>query len=101
MQKLSAVGWDQAERLDDGEPESQPQPDESAAFESPPAELTRSKTFAELTAALKNHVYRTVRLDVWKCGELKECSKPGEAEGDFRVRLTQGSPASTQGEMNE
>ncbi len=90
VKELSAVVWDQSERLDDGEPESQLKPDENALFESPPPELTRSKTFAELTAALKNHIYRTVRLDVWKCAELKECSKPGESEGDFRVRLTQG-----------
>jgi len=90
VETLSAIIWDQAEKLDDGEPQSQAQPDSDAAFESPPPELTRSKTFAELTSALKTHIYRTVRLDIWKCPELKEYSQPGESEGDFRIRLTHG-----------
>lgn len=90
VEQLSAIIWDQAEKLTDDEPESQPQPDAEAAFESPPAELTRAKTFTELTSALKTHIYRTERLDIFKCPELKEFSNPGESEGDFRVRLTQG-----------
>lgn len=90
VDSLSAVIWDQAEVLSDGEPESSPQPDDGAVFESPPVELTRAKTFAELTVALKNHIYRTQRLEVWKCPELKEYSRPGETEGDFRARLTHG-----------
>ncbi len=90
VQQLSAIVWDEAEKLDDGEPESQKKPDQDAGFEKPPSELTRAKTFDELTSALKNHLYRTARLDIWKCPELKEFSTPGETEGDFRVRLTQG-----------
>jgi hypothetical protein len=90
VEELSAIVWDLAETLEDGEPAVQSQPDPDAEFETPPAELTRSKTFAELTSALKAHIYRTQRLEIWKAPELKEYSHPGESEGDFRVRLTQG-----------
>ena len=90
VQELSSTIWDDAERLEDGPPELQPQPDDPAVFEAPPSELIRAKTFKELDSALKNHVYRTMRLDIWKCSETKECSQPGESEGDFRARLTHG-----------
>jgi hypothetical protein len=90
VEEVSATVWDQAERLDDGEPEARDEPeDEGAVFDAPPAELSRPKTYTELTSALKNHIYRTVRIDLWKCPSLKDCSTPGESEGDFRVRLTQ------------
>jgi len=90
VEEISAVLWDQSERLDDSDPDTESDPDPDAVFETPPSELSRSKTFTELTSALKNHIYRTVRLDVWRCSELKVSSKPGETEGDFRVRLAQG-----------
>lgn len=90
VESLSALIWDQAEVMSDGEPAASPQPDDNAVYESPPAELTRAKTFIELTTALKNHIYQTQRLEIWKCPGLKEYSQPGEAEGDFRVRLTHG-----------
>ncbi len=90
VEQLSAIVWDQAEKLMDDAPALQPQPEANCDFEAPVAELTRSKTFTELTAAVKAHVYRTERLQVFKCAELKEFSTPGESEADFRVRLTQG-----------
>jgi hypothetical protein len=88
--ELSTTIWDQAEKLEDGPPDIQAQPDDPAVFEAPPTELTRAKTFKELNSALKDHVYRTIRLDIWKCPETKECSQPGESEGDFRARLSHG-----------
>src|SRR5262249_50219571 len=40
------------------------------------------------TAALKDHLYRTETFEIWKCPSLKQVSKQGESEGDFRVRLS-------------
>ncbi len=60
-------------------------------FEQLPAELTRPKTFTTLASALKDHLYRTHALDLWKCAALKQTSQAGESEGDFRVRLSQAA----------
>ncbi|MBS0266292.1 MAG: ATP-binding protein [Planctomycetes bacterium] len=90
VSELSSTVWDQADSLAEEVPDTQPQPEEQSLFETPPTELLRAKTFKELEAALKNHVYRTARLEIWKCPETKECSRPGETEGDFRARLTHG-----------
>ncbi len=90
VEKLSAIIWDAAERRDADATEAQDQPEDAAGYESLPVEMTKAKTFTELNAALKDHLYRTLRLDVWKCASLKEVSQPGEPEGDFRIRLTQG-----------
>ncbi|HWA97488.1 MAG TPA: ATP-binding protein [Pirellulales bacterium] len=78
--------WSAAEvRADPLELESQAEAE--ARFAALPVELCRPKTFAQLAASLKNHLYRNQRLPLWKCAEFKETSKLGESEGDFRVRL--------------
>jgi hypothetical protein len=54
-----------------------------------PAEFGRPATFAELAKDLKNYLYRTHTLSIWKCAAFKEASTPEETEGDFRARLSQ------------
>ena len=44
--------------------------------------------FFDLQLALKDHLYRTQKLRLSNCPELKEVSTPGESEGDFRIRIT-------------
>ena len=90
VETISATIWDAATISIDDEPEQDDHANEEAGFGSLPAELNRAKTFTELQSALKDHLYRTQKLRLWKCAELKEVSKPGESEGDFRVRITQG-----------
>jgi hypothetical protein len=86
---LSASIWDDAEVSTDDAPELEKAPAAGEARFTPlPGELTRPKKFAELTAALKDHLYRTETFEIWKCPSLKQVSKPGESEGDFRVRLS-------------
>ena len=81
--------WSQATLLEEETPELESQPESGAAFAELPAELTRPKTFASLTTALKDHLYRNQKLSLWKCAALKQVSQPGESESDFRVRLSQ------------
>jgi hypothetical protein len=82
--------WDDAQVTQESELEQQPDGDEAGGFATLPADLSRAKTYTELQAALKDHLYRTQKLQLWKCAELKEVSKPGESEGDFRARITHG-----------
>ena len=81
--------WDDAEEWDEDElPELLPQPDEpDAAFRDLPQELMQKKSYAGWESALKNHLYRNQRLVISVCPILKESSRPGESESDFRIRL--------------
>ncbi|WP_040593989.1 ATP-binding protein [Schlesneria paludicola] len=87
VDKVSPTMFDDATISTEAEPEQQAQPDSEGSFASLPGELSRAKTYTELQAALKDHVYKTEKLTLWKCAELKQTSNPGESEGDFRVRI--------------
>ena len=89
--KVSAIMFDDATISTESEPEQQEHPDDDGGFASLPADLNRAKTFAELQSALKDHIYKTQKFSVWKCPDLKETSKPGESEGDFRTRIAHGA----------
>jgi hypothetical protein len=91
---LSASIWDEAHAGAEDAPELEKTPAGGEARFAPlPSELTRPKKFAELTSALKDHLYRTETFEIWKSPSLKQVSKPGESEGDFRVRLSHAARA--------
>ncbi len=81
--------WDQGELSHDGPPELEKTPQDGAFFSSMPADLAKPKKYSSLATALKEFLYRTHRLTVWKSKSRKETSQPGETEGDFRARLAQ------------
>ncbi|HZL88509.1 MAG TPA: ATP-binding protein, partial [Pirellulaceae bacterium] len=81
--------WTQAAPLEEESPQLEPQPETGAAFAELPPELSRPKTYAGLTSALKDHLYRHQKVALYKCAALKQVSQPGESESDFRVRLSQ------------
>jgi hypothetical protein len=83
---VSSDVWQGAETSDDA-PELEREPEAGARFANLPTELSRPKQYAQLTTALKNHLYRDGRLALWKCDEFNEISKPGESQGDFRARM--------------
>jgi hypothetical protein len=85
---VPAETWTGAETCE--EPvETESQPEASAKFANLPGELSRPKRYGELATALKDHLYRNQKLSLWKCASLKQTSKPGESEAEFRVRLSQ------------
>jgi hypothetical protein len=79
--------WDDSELLEAGPPELSSQPESAARYASLPSEASQAKKYAGFTKALKERLYRTYRLTIWKCTSLKLSSKPGESEGDFKARL--------------
>ena len=87
VEAVSPTMFDDADIDTDEEPEQQEHPEADAGFATLPSELSRAKTYTELQAALKDHVYKTRKLTLWKCADPKESSKPGETEGDFRARI--------------
>lgn len=84
---LSGDAWDSAELTTD-EPEFDSHPDAAARFADLPPEFSRAKQYAAWTNELRDYLYRHRVLKLWRCKPLREISLPGEAEGDFRVRLT-------------
>lgn len=88
--EIQATIWDNAEISSDANFDQQESGDDQAGFATLPSDLNRAKTFTELQAALKDHLYRTQKLQLWKSPELKQASRPGESEGDFRARISHG-----------
>lgn len=86
--EVSATVWDEGQPVE-SDLDFESRPEESAGFASLPSALSKAKTYSELTNALKDHLYRTERLRLLKCKELKQTSSPNEDEGTFRVRLSQ------------
>ena len=80
--------WDDAEVSVDHALDQETDGEGGGEFASLPAELSRAKTFTELQSDLRDHLYRTQKLQLWKCPELKLVSQSGESEGDFRARVT-------------
>lgn len=78
--------WESVQARDTA-PDLDPQPAEGAAFANLPGELARVKRYAELAAGLKSFLYRTQAISLPRCASLKLTAKPGESEGDFRVRI--------------
>jgi len=86
----SQVSWDDAPLVENEGIELDTEPDADATFAGLPPAVGQAKAFSGLSNAFKDCLYRTHTLTLWKCPALKQTSKPGESEGDFRVRLTQG-----------
>lgn len=80
--------WDEADRLEDATPDLTSTPDTAARFADLPTELTKSKNYTSWKKRLKDSLYRTEAIELFRCAELKETSKPGQTEGDFRAALT-------------
>jgi hypothetical protein len=81
--------WEDAELVNAEELDVDAEPVLEFRFASLPAELTRAKSYSSWKTALKNHLYQNHTLGLFECPMLKEKSRPGESEGDFRVRLRQ------------
>jgi hypothetical protein len=81
--------WDGAtvEKGDAPELEKMPAA-EPCSFAPFPGELARPKKFAALTNSLKDYLYRTAALRLWKSREASQISQPGETEQEFRLRLS-------------
>ena len=79
--------WDQAEVLENAQPDLRTQWSGEGSFVDLPVEAGRAKTYSAWSKDFVRHVYATQEVKVLKSAQFKMCSGPGEAEGDFRARL--------------
>jgi len=83
------VLWDEASFVEDKKPEFDRKAVPEATFAELSPHMTRAKNYRSWKKHLKDYLYQNRALQLWKCPALKAISKPGETEGDFRVRLKQ------------
>jgi hypothetical protein len=81
--------WEDAESWNHDLFQTDDQAAGDAAYVELPAELLKAKSYISWRATFKVRLYQAERLHLFYCGDLKEYSKPGETEGDMRVRLSQ------------
>ncbi len=64
-----------------------------ATFAQLSAAAATASSYTSFTTSAKNYLYANRKLTLFRCEALKETSKPGESEGDFRIRLTDAARA--------
>jgi hypothetical protein len=83
------VDWENAVQIDIPISELEESPESSAVFSALPSAAAKAKIYETTRRDFSNWLYRTQKLDMLKSPSLKQLSKPGEPERDFRVRLQQ------------
>jgi hypothetical protein len=81
--------WDAAELVNEDALDLERNSATDAVFAATPAPLLRSRNYSAFRKQFKDFLYRTQTIIVYKCPTLKQYSRPGETEGDFRVQLKQ------------
>jgi len=84
---LGESAWEEATQLAAG-PQQEPAP-RSGVFAPLPSALAGPRGYVTLAASLKSHLGRNSKLTAWSAPAVGIVSRPGEAEGDFRVRIAQ------------
>jgi hypothetical protein len=84
----ASVDWSRASETS-GEPVLAAEPEAGSAFGALPGAATRAKTHASYRASLVEWLRRSRPLVVWRAPALRERSRGGESEGEFRARLVQ------------
>ena len=82
------IGWDEAVPTDLTLAALAQAPVDKAAFAALPAGATRAAAYASWSKALAAQLYQTNRVTVRVCDAIKQASRPGEPEGEFRARLS-------------
>ncbi len=87
-QELSDEVWDDAAQLP-SPLDFDLDPEDEGEFAEIPSELQKKKNFSTWEKELKDFLYRTQEITVYKCSNFKAYSQYGESLGDFKVRLEQ------------
>ncbi|MFY9610915.1 MAG: ATP-binding protein [Blastocatellia bacterium] len=83
------VRWDNSQEAGVASSDLEKDPASDAEFEDVPAVAGKPKSYQTWSRDYVAFLYGSQKLDLLKSPRTGECSKPGEAERDFRVRLQQ------------
>ncbi len=84
---LTEIDYKQGEDFSFDQSNYDKKPLEQAKFYSLPAFIENLKSFKSLQKTFADFLYRTNKLELYKCSALKTESKPGESLDDFKMRL--------------
>lgn len=85
----AVVEWERSTAVSIMRDDLDREPDSESQFEEIAQAAGQAKQYDEWKRAYANWLFRTAKLDLYRSPGLSEVSKPGESEGDFRVRLQQ------------
>ncbi len=84
------VDWDAGEDCDLTDTDVQREPGlTDAAYGPLPTEAGKARSYEAWKKALADSLYRTRKLELWRCDALKLTSRADEGERDFRARVAQ------------
>jgi hypothetical protein len=86
-----AVDWASARQVDLAVGDLERDPADGGRFAALPPAASKPKSYQTWTRDFIGWLYRTRTLDLLKSAAHKALSRPGESEGDFRVRLREAS----------
>ena len=83
------VNWAEAAEPDFGVEELESAPVETASFAALPPAASKAASYRKWEKEFTNWAFATQALELYHSPALKETSKPGESERDFRIALSQ------------
>ncbi|MCC6322802.1 MAG: ATP-binding protein [Phycisphaerales bacterium] len=83
------IDWEHATATDIADSDLEREPIPGARFAAVPPEATRARSYEAWKRQFADSVFRTARLDLFRNAAMREVSRPGESERDFRARLDQ------------
>ena len=85
---MRTIDWSTATLYPEGELEWCRQAVRGAMFARLPSHAASAKRYPVWRKSLAGHIYRKRRYELLRSFELREISRPGESERDFRIRLS-------------
>jgi len=85
---VRTIDWSTATIYSEGELKWNRQADDNTVFAKLPSPAASAKRYPVWSKSLAGHLYRKRRYELLKSAALKEISRPGESERDFRIRLS-------------
>ena len=85
---LVPIDWDLAETIDLPLADLEQSPETGLSFAQLPSAAAKATSFTAWERDLKQWLYQTSELEILQCPALKLKAEPGEAERDFKIRLT-------------
>jgi hypothetical protein len=81
--------WEEASIVPESSAALAAKPEPEASYAELPGAAANAANYARWGAGLKEVLYQSRALSLWTSPDLRLTSFPGEAEGEFRVRVTQ------------
>jgi hypothetical protein len=87
----AALDWSDAREIDVDLADLEDAPAEAARYGELPAVAAKKRSYTAWKREYTDWLYRSRKLELYRSPMLREFSRPGESERDFRIRLVQAA----------